>query len=41
MILLKSLQVKAGGAFAFINKAKKYIFDHILKKKKKKDKTSI
>ena len=34
-ILLKSLQVKAGGAYASIKTAKKSIFDHLLKKKKK------
>ena len=38
MILLKSLQVKAGGAYASIKTAKKSIFDHLLKKKKKNTK---
>ena len=41
MILLKSLQIKAGGAYGSIKTAKKIIFDHLQRKKKKKDKTSI
>ena len=36
MILLKSLQIKAGGAYGSIKTAKKIIFDHLQKKKKKK-----
>ena len=39
MILLKPLQIKAGGAYGSIKTAKKkIIFDHLKKKKKKKKK---
>ena len=41
MILLKSLQVKAGGAYASIKTAKKSIFDHLLKKKTKRPFDSV
>ena len=41
MILLKSLQIKAGGAYGSIKTAKKIIFDHLQKKKKKKKRQNV